>query len=39
MALLDGHQALYTVAGLLLALVLVSAFRTPVIRRHGEPLR
>ncbi|CAK7221876.1 hypothetical protein SCUCBS95973_004648 [Sporothrix curviconia] len=39
MALFDGHQVVYTVAGLLLALVLISAFRTPVIRRNGVPLR
>lgn len=39
MAQLDGHQLLYAVAGLLLALVLGSAFRTPVIRRNGVPLR
>ncbi|CAK7240125.1 MAG: hypothetical protein STHCBS139747_001562 [Sporothrix thermara] len=36
---LEAHQAIYAVAGLLLALVLFSAFRTPVIRRNGVPLR
>ncbi|CAK7225885.1 hypothetical protein SBRCBS47491_006040 [Sporothrix bragantina] len=39
MALLDSHQVLYAVAGLLLALVLFSAFGTPVICRNGVPLR
>ncbi|CAK7197581.1 hypothetical protein SEUCBS139899_000229 [Sporothrix eucalyptigena] len=39
MAQLDGHQMIYAAAGLLLALVLISAFRTPVIRRNGIPLR
>lgn len=39
MAQIDSHQLIYTVAGLLLAVVLVSAFRTPVIRRNGVPLR
>ncbi|CAK7269045.1 hypothetical protein SEPCBS119000_003368 [Sporothrix epigloea] len=39
MASFEGRQAIYTVVGLLIGLVLVSAFRTPVIRRNGVPLR
>nr|UYD62322.1 cytochrome P450 [Leptographium qinlingense (nom. inval.)] len=36
---LDLRQLLYTAAAALLAAVLFSALRTPVIRRHGVPLR
>lgn len=39
MAQLDTHQLIYTLAGVLLAGVLALAFRTPVIRRNGVPLR
>ncbi|CAK7266093.1 hypothetical protein SEPCBS57363_001921 [Sporothrix epigloea] len=38
-ASLDSRQAIYTVGGLLLALFFISAFRTPIIRRNGVPLR
>lgn len=36
---MDGHQLLYTAAAVLLAALLFSALRTPVIRRNGVPLR
>ena len=35
----DGHQLLYTAAAVLLAVVLFTTLRTPVIYRNGVPLR
>ncbi|EPE04978.1 cytochrome p450 [Ophiostoma piceae UAMH 11346] len=35
----DGHQLLYTAAAVLLAVLLFTTLRTPVIRRNGMPLR
>ncbi|EFX04018.1 cytochrome p450 monooxygenase [Grosmannia clavigera kw1407] len=39
MGLSDGPRLLYAAAAILLALVLRSVFSTPVLRRHGVPLR
>ncbi|KAL1899821.1 hypothetical protein Sste5346_002687 [Sporothrix stenoceras] len=35
---MDIHRLIYTVAGVLLVILLRSVFRRPVIRRHGVPL-